>query len=94
MSLTAGLRAAGEAIFGKEIGRALAMPGRVPAIDLFRGLAITTVVLYHGGLLPYGYLGVDVFFVVSGLLIGQKRLPMPPAIMTTWLFIGFITNFS
>jgi peptidoglycan/LPS O-acetylase OafA/YrhL len=60
-----------DALFGREIFRALAMPGRVPSIDLFRGVAITTVVLYHGGVLPYGYLGVDVFFVVSGLLIGR-----------------------
>ena len=40
------------------------------AIDAIKGLAIVAVVLYHfGGYLPYGYLGVDIFFVVGGYLL-------------------------
>jgi peptidoglycan/LPS O-acetylase OafA/YrhL len=40
-------------------------------IEGLRGLAVTSVVLYHGGeaLLPGGYVGVDVFYVISGYLI-------------------------
>ncbi len=42
-----------------------------PALDGIRALAIIAVLLFHGGLrwLPGGFLGVDVFFVLSGYLI-------------------------
>lgn len=38
-------------------------------IDGLRAIAIISVILYHFGCLPNGYLGVDVFFVISGYLI-------------------------
>jgi peptidoglycan/LPS O-acetylase OafA/YrhL len=42
-----------------------------PEIQGLRALAVTVVVVYHiwPGLLPGGYVGVDVFFVISGFLI-------------------------
>jgi len=56
---------------------------RQPGLDLLRALAIILVVVYHAALfgfkLPgrvdrFGWIGVDLFFVLSGYLIGGQLL--------------------
>lgn len=49
---------------------------RLILVDGLKGVAIIAVVLYHlgGGYLPYGYLGVDIFFVISGYFLVKGLL--------------------
>src|SRR5262249_3988573 len=49
---------------------------RIPGLDGVRALAVLAVLVYHShaAWLPGGFLGVDVFFVVSGFLITRLLL--------------------
>jgi peptidoglycan/LPS O-acetylase OafA/YrhL len=50
------------------------VPGYLPALDGLRAVAVAAVVAYHLGELRGGFLGVDVFFVISGFLITRLLL--------------------
>ena len=49
----------------------------IPGLDGVRALAVAAVMVFHAemaGLAPGGFLGVDVFFVLSGFLITSLLL--------------------
>jgi peptidoglycan/LPS O-acetylase OafA/YrhL len=67
----------------------------VAALDGVRALAVAGVVLYHAGVvwMPGGFLGVDVFFVLSGflitsLLLAERRETGQIDLMAFWIRRG------
>lgn len=58
------------------------MPPRLPGLDLLRAVAVVWIMLYHvtsygvrlPALVDYGYMAVDLFFVLSGFLVGGQLL--------------------
>jgi peptidoglycan/LPS O-acetylase OafA/YrhL len=63
--------------------------GYRPDIDGMRAIAVVAVLLFHGGLLGFtgGYVGVDIFFVISGYLIGSIVIGQSDA--GTFSIVGF-----
>ncbi|KAF0717377.1 Aste57867_2324 [Aphanomyces stellatus] len=63
-----------------------------PDIDGLRALAITSVIIYHAypELLPGGFIGVDIFFVISGYL--NSSILFKEYTNSTFTFVGFYSR--
>ena len=44
---------------------------RLPEIEYMRAAAVVAVILHHLDLIAGGFIGVDIFFVISGFVISQ-----------------------
>jgi len=64
----------------------------IPSIDGLRALAVLAVILFHGfpSLFPGGFIGVDVFFVISGYLI--TRIIVTQATLNQFSFGDFYSR--
>ena len=75
--MTSTLRRSEGAPSGRHVREQPAKPAKFrPDIEGLRAFAVLSVVLYHAGLLGVhgGFVGVDVFFVISGFLITRLLL--------------------
>jgi peptidoglycan/LPS O-acetylase OafA/YrhL len=64
--------------------------GYIPEIDSLRAIAVLSVILFHFNplILPGGFSGVDVFFVISGYVVSSSLAKSQHS-----HFIGFVLQF-
>ncbi len=75
-------------------GRASRAAAYRPEIDGLRALAVLAVIANHMDreALPSGYLGVDIFFVISGFVISGSLASQPPQVSLGRFLLGFYSR--
>ncbi|HTI00599.1 MAG TPA: acyltransferase, partial [Acidisoma sp.] len=77
------------ATFAEQASAVTTVPGAyVPEIDALRCLAMTAVIAIHCGLFPLGWMGVWLFFVVSGFAVTTSLFSAKHAGRGTWSRMG------
>ncbi len=58
-------------MFATEARPLASAPRKYASIQALRAFAATMVLLYHANVLSIGYAGVDIFFIISGFVMGK-----------------------
>ena len=45
---------------------------RILELDYLRGIAVLLVFFFHSKVINFGYIGVDLFFLISGIVISKS----------------------
>ena len=60
-----------------------------PRLDSLRGISALAIIPFHWGVLPFGWIGVQVFFVLSGMLITESLLKSKSRINNQAEYLGY-----
>ena len=60
----------------------------VPEVDALRAIAMTAVIVFHCKLMPFGWMGVWIFYVVSGFSVTTSLFSKPVSASGTGAAIG------
>lgn len=55
----------------------------VPEVDALRAIAMTSVIVFHCKLMPFGWMGVWIFYVVSGFSVTTSLFSRPSSTSST-----------
>jgi len=69
---------------GRRASKVPAKSGRFDAVDSLRAIAMIMVIAQHADLFPFGWLGVQIFFVISGFVVTISVLDQPQGGTTSW----------
>ena len=58
--------------------------GRLDAVDSLRAIAMIMVIAQHADLFPFGWLGVQIFFVISGFVVTLSVIDKAPVRQSGW----------